>query len=50
MKSWTVPIEEENGELLITLPDEIISELNWKENDILNWIDNGDGSWTLKKE
>lgn len=49
MKSWTVPVEEENGELILTIPDELIEEMKWKENDILNWIDNGDGSWTLEK-
>lgn len=29
--------EDESGDLYITLPDEIIEDLGWQENDILNW-------------
>jgi len=29
--------EDENGELYITFPDEIIEELGWQEGDVLNW-------------
>ena len=34
---------------VITFPDEMIEELGWKEGDVLEWIDNKDGSFTLKK-
>lgn len=39
---------DENG--VLTFPDEMIEKLGWKENDMLEWIDNQDGSWTLKKQ
>ena len=39
---------DENG--VLTFPDEMIKKLGWREGDILQWIDNGDGSWSLKKE
>ena len=39
---------DENG--VLTFPHEMIEKLGWKEGDILQWIDNGDGSWSLKKE
>ena len=34
---------------VITFPDEMIESLGWKEGDMLEWIDNKDGSFTLKK-
>ena len=34
---------------VITFPDELIEQLGWKEGDVLEWIDNKDGSFTLKK-
>jgi len=34
---------------VITFPPEMIEELGWKEGDVLKWIDNKDGSFTLKK-
>ena len=49
---YTVVLEfdEESGECILPLPDEIISELNWKSGDAIQWIDNKDGSWTLRKK
>ena len=35
---------------VLTFPDELIEKLGWKENDVLQWIDNQDGSFTLKKK
>ena len=47
----TLTIEyDENGEAYITFPEEILKQLDWKENDILVWIDNKDGSWSLMKK
>jgi hypothetical protein len=48
---WIVPVEEFAGtdELLITFPEDLIEKVGWKEGDTLNWKDNGDGSFTLKK-
>ena len=34
---------------VLTFPDEMMEELGWKEGDILEWIDNKDGSWSLIK-
>ena len=30
--------------------EEILDELKWKEGDVLEWIDNKDGSWSLVKK
>ena len=29
--------EDENGDCFITLPEEVIDELGWKEDDVLSW-------------
>ena len=34
---------------VLTFPDEMIEKLGWKEGDVLQWIDNNDGSFSLKK-
>ena len=37
------------GELLIELGEEICQMLDWHPGDSIEWLDNKDGSWTLKK-
>ena len=34
---------------VLTFPEELIETTGWKEGDVLEWIDNQDGSWTLTK-
>ena len=50
-KSWEVIIEEdpETGDAILPLPQEMLDEVGWKSGDNLNWIDRGDGSWTIRK-
>jgi bifunctional DNA-binding transcriptional regulator/antitoxin component of YhaV-PrlF toxin-antitoxin module len=52
LKSWTVSIEEdpETGELILPFSPDILEELGWKEGDVLEWVDNKDGSWSLCKK
>ena len=50
-KSWTLDVKEnEDGDKFIELNDEILSETGFKIGDNLEWIDRGDGSWSLKKK
>ena len=50
MKSWTLEVQKlEDGDQYLEFPKELMKEVGWKEGDTLKWIDNGDGSWTLKK-
>ena len=44
--SYTVPIDEDG---ILTFPDELMDKLGWKAGDELEWIDNNDGTFTLKK-
>lgn len=49
-KSWTVPVEETpDGETLLSFPDELIEAVGWEKGDELEWIDNKNGTFTLKK-
>ena len=45
-----VKIEQnEHGENYFLIPEELQKELLWNEGYTIQWIDNSDGSWTLKK-
>ena len=50
-KQWTIKLEEdpETGDLIMPFTDEILESAGWKEGDTLEWIDNGDGTWLLRK-
>jgi len=36
--TYTVTLEEENDELLLPIPEELMSKLGWNENDELEWV------------
>jgi hypothetical protein len=38
------------GEMLLDLGDELCEHLGWKPGDELDWVDNKDGTWTLRKK
>ena len=47
-------IEEdpETGDLMLVFPEDFLDqldELGWKLGDTVEWIDNQDGTWSLKK-
>lgn len=49
---WVITVQE-NGktkDLYIQFPEDAISQVGWNEGDVIEWLDNGDGSWTLKKK
>jgi hypothetical protein len=49
---WVLPVEvsDDNEEdYVINLPDDLLEQAGWKENDILEWIDNNDGTFILRK-
>ena len=50
-KTWTITLEEdpETGDLILPLNDDILEQTGWKTGDSIDWIDNKDGSWTMKK-
>lgn len=49
-KTWTLDVQKnDDGEFFIELNDEILAESGFKVGDDVEWIDNKDGSFTLKK-
>jgi bifunctional DNA-binding transcriptional regulator/antitoxin component of YhaV-PrlF toxin-antitoxin module len=56
VKKWILPVEEvENGdtgeqEYFITFPDDLLEAANLKQGDHVEWVDNEDGTYTLKKK
>ena len=48
---WQLPIEVDGltGDCYVNFPDDLLEAANLKEGDQVEWIDNNDGSFTLKK-
>ena len=50
-KRWTLEVQKiEDGDEFIQFPEELMNEVDWHEGDVIEWIDNKDGSWTLQKK
>ena len=49
---FTVTLEEdpESGDLIMPFPDGLCEQLGWDIDDVLDWKDNGDGSFMLTKK
>lgn len=45
----TVVEDPDTKDLLLPLSDETLAELGWKIGDTLEWLDNKDGSFSVKK-
>ena len=51
--TWTITVEEADdgsGDLVLPLTDEIMDSAGWKIGDTLEWIDNKNGTWSLKRK
>lgn len=46
----TVQENPDTGELFLEFPHGVIDQVGWHEGDLLEWFDNGDGSWTIEKK
>jgi len=52
MTKWTITVEEAydgSGDLILPLPQDLLDIQGWVEGDVLEWIDNKDGTWYLQK-
>lgn len=51
-KTWTLEVKEdpETGDAILEFPEDLMESAGWKEGDELTWIDNKNGSYTLKKK
>ena len=50
-KSWILDVkQDENGDAILEFPQDLLDETGWKEGTTIEWIDNGDGSWSMKEK
>ena len=50
-KTYVVKLEEdENGDLLLPFPDELLNDMGWKEGTVLNWEINDNGQVIIKEQ
>ena len=51
VKKWILPIEVDgsSGEYFVIFPDDLLEATNLKEGEQVEWIDQGDGSYLLRK-
>ena len=47
--NFIITLIEDGDDLILPLPERLLEEAGWNEGDILDWSDNGNGSWTLTK-
>jgi hypothetical protein len=51
MSSYEVTVEaDSNGELILPLPVELLSQMGWDDGDTLLWEECGPNSFTLTKD
>ena len=48
---WVLPVQLDGltGDCVVNLPDDLLEAANLKEGDQVEWVDQGDGSYLLKK-
>jgi hypothetical protein len=48
---WQLPVEEDSntGEYFVSFPDDLLEAADLKEGDQVYWVDNGDGTWIIRK-
>jgi hypothetical protein len=48
---WQLPVEVDglSGECFVQFPDDLLEAANLKEGDTVEWVDEGDGSYLLRK-
>jgi hypothetical protein len=49
---WTLDVLEDEltGDSIIQFPDDFLAVTGWQEGDVIEWIDNKDGTWTIRKK
>jgi hypothetical protein len=52
VKKQTLEVQEdpETGNLFVEFPAELLNQMGWAEGDDLEWIDDKNGSWNIKKK
>lgn len=49
-KTWYLPVEvDSSGDYFLTFPADLLEAVGLEEGDEVDWVDNGNGSYVLKK-
>jgi len=48
-KKWILPVEQVHDDYFVSFPDDLLKAAKLREGDEVIWVDNGDGSYTLRK-
>lgn len=48
-QTWTITVEEDSEGCFLSLPDDLLKSQGWQEGDTINWIDDKNGAWILRK-
>jgi len=46
---WQLPVQQNEEDYFVEFPNDLLEAANLKEGDTVEWVDNGDGSYLLKK-
>jgi antitoxin component of MazEF toxin-antitoxin module len=51
VKKWILPVEIDGltGDCTVNFPDDLLEAANLKEGDMVEWVDQGDGSYLIKR-
>ena len=49
-KIVTLVEDEDTGDLILPIGDELMAEVGWEVGDTLDWVDNKDGSFKIIKK
>lgn len=55
VRHWVLPVEEckdadtDKTEYFVSFPDDLLEAANLKEGDLVEWVDNEDGTWIIRK-
>jgi hypothetical protein len=49
VNKWVLPVEYIDDECFVSFPDDLLEAANLNEGDSIEWVDNKDGSYILKK-
>ena len=49
-KSWIVDVQEDTEGHFIQFTEEMLEQTGWKIGDTLEWIDNKNGTWSIKRK
>jgi antitoxin component of MazEF toxin-antitoxin module len=49
VNKWILPVEEDGDDCVVTFPDDLLEAANLTEGDQIEWIDQHDGSYLMRK-